>query len=131
MTVEDKALETMRLYLISMVADILQTSDKSARVAIGAAANVIFGATFATSVTGAVGAFGTAGTGAAIASLAGAAKSTAALYSIGGLVGGGVAAGYSAAGDEGSSWQAPQRLLTFGQQPGSRTALPSSWSFHR
>ncbi len=88
----------MRLYLTSMAADILQISDRRARVALGASANALFGATFATTVIGAVGALGSASTGASIAGLAGAAKSTATFYWIGGLVGGGVAAGTAVVG---------------------------------
>jgi hypothetical protein len=95
---EKNHLETIRTYLTAMAADILQISDKKARIALGATANAVFGATFVTTVTGAVGAMGTASTGAAIAGLAGAAKSTATLYWIGGLVGGGVFAGTAVVG---------------------------------
>ncbi|TCS67190.1 hypothetical protein EDD52_101285 [Primorskyibacter sedentarius] len=98
MNAEEKHLEDLRSYLTSMAADILQTSDKKARIALGATANAVLGAAFVTTVTGAVGALGTASTGAAIAGLAGVAKSTATLYWIGGLVGGGVVAGTAVIG---------------------------------
>ena len=79
--------------LIAIVGRILQTSNRRASVAMGAATNALTGTAFMGAVTGAVGSLGTAGTGAAIAGLSGAAKTTATLYWIGGLVGGGVAAG--------------------------------------
>ena len=79
--------------LIAIVGRILQTSDRKASVAMGAATNALTGTAFMGAVTGVVGSLGTAGTGAAIAGLSGAAKTTATLYWIGGLVGGGVAAG--------------------------------------
>ncbi|MCZ0814268.1 hypothetical protein N5A93_18785 [Roseovarius sp. EGI FJ00037] len=59
----------------------------------GAAASTVAGTAAASSITGLVGLFGTASTGTALAGLAGAAKSTATLYWIGSIVGGGVAAG--------------------------------------
>ena len=82
-----------RTLLIGIVGRILQTSDRRAGVAMGAAAHALTGTAFAGAVTGAIGPLGTAGTGAAIAGLSGAAKTTATLYWIGGIVGGGVAAG--------------------------------------
>lgn len=79
--------------LTAIVGRILQTSDRKASVAMGAATQAVTGTAFAGAVTGAIGTLGTAGTGAAIAGLSGAAKTSATLYWIGGLVGGGVAAG--------------------------------------
>ncbi len=76
-----------------MVGSILQVSDRKAGIALGVGVNAAASAMAAGAATGLVGSFGTASTGTAIASLFGAAKSTATLYWIGGLVGGGVAAG--------------------------------------
>ena len=83
----------MQKLLTAIVGRILQTSDRKASVAMGAATQAMAGTAFAGAVTGAIGSLGTAGTGAAIAGLSGAAKTSATLYWIGGLVGGGVAAG--------------------------------------
>ncbi|MDV7142022.1 hypothetical protein R3X27_04930 [Tropicimonas sp. TH_r6] len=91
---------------------ILQISDKKARVALGAGVNVVAGTMAAGAGTGLIGSFGVASTGTAIASLAGAAKSTATLYWIGGLVGGGVAAGglVLAAGGAGAGYLAARKM---------------------
>lgn len=91
--IDQKHLDIIKGHLTGIASDILQTSDRKARVALGTATKAIAGTGFASTVLGAVGALGTASTGTAIAGLAGAAKTTATLYWVGGLVGGGVAAG--------------------------------------
>ncbi len=84
--------------LTSITGRILQITDRKAGVALGAATNAFVGYSFVATSMAAVGSLGTASTGAAIAGLFGAAKSTATLYWIGGLVGGGVAAGTAVLG---------------------------------
>jgi hypothetical protein len=79
--------------LTSIAGRILQMSDRKASVALGAATNTVFGSAFVASVFGTIGSLGAASTGTAIAGLSGAAKTTATLYWVGGLVGGGVTAG--------------------------------------
>ena len=98
--------------LTGMVGSILQVSDRKARVALGAGVNVAAGAAVVGAGTGLVATFGSASTGTAIASLFGAAKSTATLYWIGGLVGGGVAAGgvIVAVGGAGAGFYAARRM---------------------
>ena len=88
-----KSLARLLALLTSVTGRILQVSDRKAGVVMGVATKTLVGSAFVTTVTGAVGSLGTAGTGAAIAGLSGAAKTTATLYWIGGIVGGGVAAG--------------------------------------
>ena len=84
--------QTLSLFT-AITGRIMQISDRKASVAMGAATKTVIGASVASTVMGAVGSLGTASTGAALTGLAGAAKTTATLYWIGGLVGGGVAAG--------------------------------------
>lgn len=86
-------LREIRGFLTSITGRILQVSDRRASVALGAATNTAVGISVASAAMGIVSTIGTASTGTAIASLAGAAKTTATLYWIGGVVGGGVAAG--------------------------------------
>lgn len=91
-------LKTTLGFLMSITARILQVSDRKASVVMGVASNTIVGSAFLSTIMGTVGTLGTAGTGAAIAGLSGAAKTTATLYWVGGLVGGGVAAGTAVLG---------------------------------
>lgn len=93
MTPNDSHLTDAQSLLTAISGRILQVSDRRASAAMGAASKTIIATSAASAVMGAVGTFGTASTGAAIAGLAGAAKTTASLYWIGGIVGGGVAAG--------------------------------------
>lgn len=93
-----KDLTTALGFLTSITARILQVSDRKASVVMGVASNTIVGSAFLSTIMGTVGTLGTAGTGAAIAGLSGAAKTTATLYWVGGLVGGGVAAGTAVLG---------------------------------
>lgn len=86
-------LREVETLLIATVARITQTSDKKVKVVMGAATNAATGVAAGAGIMGLVGALGTASTGAAIAGLSGAAQTTATLYWIGALVGGGVAAG--------------------------------------
>ncbi|MEH6738202.1 MAG: hypothetical protein V7695_06630 [Sulfitobacter sp.] len=85
-------------FLSSITARILQVSDRKASVVMGVASNTIVGTAFLSTVMGSVGSLGTASTGAALAGLSGAAKTTATLYWVGGIVGGGVAAGTAVLG---------------------------------
>ena len=105
--------------LIGLAADVMQVSNRKARIALGATVKVGTGAGFAAVLTGAVGSLGSASTGTAIATLAGAAKSSATLYWIGGLVGGGAAAGGAVllVGGAGAGYFAARRMRAaiFGQ----------------
>lgn len=93
-----KDLSTALGFLTSITARILQVSDRKASVVMGVASNTIVGSAFLSTIMGTVGSLGTASTGAALAGLFGAAKTTATLYWVGGLVGGGVAAGTTVLG---------------------------------
>lgn len=88
-----KDLKKILGFLTSITGRILQVSNRKASVVMGVTTKTLMGSAFATTVTGTVGSLGTAGTGAAIAGLSGAAKTTATLYWIGAIVGGGVATG--------------------------------------
>jgi len=93
----DTLLETTKKELNYIVACIMQVSAKTAsdftsRVGKALGAKMA-GAAAATGFLGLVSAFGTAGTGTAIASLSGAAATNATLAWVGGLIGGGMAAG--------------------------------------
>lgn len=128
----DPALEHVSSTLTGMVGSILQVSDRKARIAFGAGAKVAASATTAGTVTTLVGSFGAASTGTAIATLTGAAKTSATLYWIGGLVGGGVATGGAllVVGTAGASIYAAHRMqrAVFG---GSRSERALSEVEHR
>ncbi|HET8728192.1 MAG TPA: hypothetical protein VFO41_11825 [Alphaproteobacteria bacterium] len=91
-------LDEMETALDGVVGAILQKPPRYASRIISTAGGKLTGVAAAAGVTGLVGAFGTASTGTAIAGLSGAAASTATLYWIGSLVGGGVALGGAAVG---------------------------------
>lgn len=93
MTDNQRRLKDIETLLTAIAGRILQMSDRKASVALGAATSTAVGSAVATSVMGVIGAYGTASTTATIAGLTGAAKTSATLYWIGGLVGGGVATG--------------------------------------
>lgn len=93
MTDNLRHLKDIESFLTAIAGRILQVSDLKASVALGAATSTTVGSAVATSVMGAIGTYGSASAGAAIAGLAGAAKTSATLYWIGGLVGGGAVAG--------------------------------------
>lgn len=82
------------LMLLKAIRDrLLQMPDRKTALVVGVGAKSLTGAAAYGSIMAGIGSFGTAGTGAAIAGLGGAAKTTASLYWLGGIVGGGVAAG--------------------------------------
>lgn len=89
----DDILTELESYLVAITGRILQTSNRKAGIALGAATNAVTGSTVYAGIMGSIGLFGTASTGTAIAGLFGAAKTSASLFWLGGLVGGGVATG--------------------------------------
>lgn len=96
MTVADRDLDKLEQSLLGMIAAITQTPSKNvkkARLASNIATAKVTSIATSASIFGLVSTLGTAGTGTAIFTLSGAASTSATLAWIGGLVGGGMAAG--------------------------------------
>lgn len=91
--VNEQWLRDAETSLTRLVANIFQISHKDSSRFASAVVAKASGAAGAAGVPGLVGAFGSASTGTAIASLSGAAASSASLYWVGSLIGGGVFAG--------------------------------------
>lgn len=113
------ALERTSAALRKVAAGILQIPERKAQAFLSAGVRVAAGSAASGTAVGLVSLFGTASTGTAIGSLFGAAKGTATLYWIGGIVGGGVAAGGAvlAVGALGFGWLAAwkARRAVFGK----------------
>lgn len=94
--IRDRDLEKLEQSLLGMIAAITQTPSKNvkkARLASNIATAKVTSIATSASIFGLVSTFGTAGTGTAMFTLSGAASTSATLAWIGGLVGGGMAAG--------------------------------------
>lgn len=93
---QERRLEEIEKSLLGVVSAVTQTPSKNvrqARLASSVATAKLAGAATTAGIWGAVSTLGTAGTGTAIGALSGAASTSATLAWIGGLVGGGMAAG--------------------------------------